>query len=105
MDMEPADISNNPESDNPTRSRRILRAVLLATAIYAPLVWVYASFRVIFDHIDVWDRFVLFVPYFLFWTTALLAFLVGFFSLIGYLMVRDQSRPLINIQINWTKKK
>ena len=105
MDMEPADISNNSESDKTTRSRRFLRAVLLALTIYSPMVWIYISFRVIYDNIDVWDRFVVFVPYFLFWTTALLAFLVGFFSLIGYLMVRDQSRPLINIQINWTKKK
>jgi hypothetical protein len=105
MDMEPADVLSNSESENPDRSLRFLRAVLLVTAIYAPMVWIYISFRVIFDNIDVWDRFVVFVPFLLFWTTALLAFVIGFLSLVGYLMVRDQSRPLINIQINWNRKK
>ena len=86
--MEPANVLNNSECDTPVRSRRILRSVLLALAVYSPLVWIYVSFRVIFDHISVWDRFINGVPYFLFWTTDLLAFMIGFLSLIGYLLVR-----------------
>lgn len=101
--MEQPEDANVTTLNKPSIFLKVLRAGLLATTVYAPLVWIYVSVRIIYNNISPWDLFIDGVPYFHFWVTGLWAFMIGFMSLIAYILIRDPSKPLINIQITMKK--
>ncbi len=75
---------------------RVLRAVFLATSVYAFLFWTYIVLRIVVSKVGLSDLFIDGIPYFSFYVTGLWAFVIGFASLIIYLAIRDGSRPLIH---------
>ncbi len=77
---------------------RVLRAVLLANAVYSLIFWAYIVLRVVINDVWVSDLIIDGVPYFSYWTTGIFIFIIGYISLIAYLAIRDPSKPLIVIR-------
>lgn len=96
--MKNVNALNQREGKRPKVLLRVLRAVLLATSVYALLFWTYVVLRIVFNHVGMNDLFINGVPYFSFWITGIWTFVIGFVSTILYLIVRDPSRPMLQIR-------
>jgi len=61
------------------------RALTLSVCLYSLLLWFYVVLRIVFSHVNLYSRFIDFVPFFNFLNLGILSFLLSFAACVIYL--------------------
>ena len=64
---------------------RFWKVLTLSVCLYSLLFWLYLVLRIIINHINPFDRFIGFVPFFTFFNLGIFTFLLSFVSCVIYL--------------------